>query len=135
MPNHVHLLLEPLPITSKNISFIPCWPPVWATEVGRTLLSAGLPDQDVQFHKLERIMQSLKGRTSRTISQVLGIRTPVWFSENFDHWVRDGDEYARLIQYIDNNPVSAGLCRKAEEWPWSSAGELSADTTPMSLTS
>ncbi|HEV3024633.1 MAG TPA: hypothetical protein VGX76_19290 [Pirellulales bacterium] len=27
----------------------------------------------------------------------------------------------RIIQYIEQNPVAAGLCAHAEDWPWSSA--------------
>ena len=27
----------------------------------------------------------------------------------------------RIIHYIENNPVAAGLCRRPEDWPWASA--------------
>ncbi len=28
----------------------------------------------------------------------------------------------RIIHYIENNPVKAQLCPRAEDWPWSSRG-------------
>ncbi len=34
----------------------------------------------------------------------------------------DGDEHFRTVcDYVENNPVTASLCDRAEEWPWSSA--------------
>ena len=35
--------------------------------------------------------------------------------------MRDDGEFYRIIAYIENNPVKAGLVAPAEEWPWSSA--------------
>lgn len=45
----------------------------------------------------------------------------LWQDESYDHWARDEEEMVRIIQYIENNPVQAGLCRRPEDWPWSSA--------------
>ncbi len=45
----------------------------------------------------------------------------VWMHESYDHWARDEDEMLRILHYIENNPVAAGLCAWAREWPWSSA--------------
>jgi type I restriction enzyme R subunit len=44
-----------------------------------------------------------------------------WQDESYDHWARDDDEVLRIIHYIENNPVAAGLCARAQNWPWSSA--------------
>ena len=30
------------------------------------------------------------------------------------------DYWADCLQYVANNPVTAGLCERPEEWPWSS---------------
>jgi hypothetical protein len=35
--------------------------------------------------------------------------------------VRDEDEWHRIAAYIENNPVRAGLVKRAEDYPWSSA--------------
>ena len=65
----------------------------------------------------------LKGSTSRRANQVLG-RTgqAFWQAESFDHWVRNQEEFHRIVRYIEWNPVKAGLIDSPELWPWSSAG-------------
>jgi hypothetical protein len=35
-----------------------------------------------------------------------------------DHWVRSGRELQRIVGYIEENPVSAGLAATAEDWPF-----------------
>jgi REP element-mobilizing transposase RayT len=70
------------------------------------------------------ITKHLKGSTAREANKLLE-RTgkPFWQDESFDHWCRDPAEAIRIIRYIENNPVKAGLVDKPEEWPWSSASE------------
>ena len=51
--------------------------------------------------------------------------------ESYDHWVRSEQEFGRIRTYIEMNPVSAGLVRKAEEWPWTSAGKYRMVTGDM----
>jgi REP element-mobilizing transposase RayT len=79
-----------------------------------------------------RLLQSLKGATARAANQVLG-RSGVtfWQAESYDHWVRDEREMERIVAYIENNPVKAGLAVRADEYPWSSAaeGKASAETS------
>jgi putative transposase len=36
--------------------------------------------------------------------------------------VRDGGHYLNCLAYIAMNPVKAGLCRRPEDWEWSSYG-------------
>lgn len=73
---------------------------------------------------LERITKFLKGFTAREANFRLG-RTgqKFWQDESFDHWSRDRDEFIRIVKYIENNPVKAGLVKNPEDWPWSSAAE------------
>jgi REP element-mobilizing transposase RayT len=45
----------------------------------------------------------------------------VWQEGYFDHRLRGderGEQLSAKIDYIRQNPVAAGLCAKAEEWPW-----------------
>jgi putative transposase len=76
-----------------------------------------------------RALQWIKGTTAREANQVLA-RTgnPFWQRESYDHWVRDERQMNRIVAYIENNPVTAGLAAVASEFPWSSAwsgdGEL-----------
>lgn len=77
---------------------------------------------------LQKITRLLKGYTARCANLVLG-RTgqTFWQDESFDHWVRNSDEQERIIQYIENNPVTAGLVNKPEDWAWSSVARRTAD--------
>jgi len=100
MVNHLHLLLRPRSIISPIDSPI---------------------DSSVP---LGTIMKRVKGYTAREANRVLK-RTgeQFWQQESFDHWPRDDHEFFRIIQYIENNPVKAGLVRSPEEWKWSSAAD------------
>ena len=49
------------------------------------------------------------------------------FQNRFGARLIDGDDhFETACEYVDGNPVRAGLCDTPEEWPWSSAGELGA---------
>lgn len=72
--------------------------------------------------ELRKITQGIKGYTAHEINALSGQRgRHLWQDESFDHWARDEEELMRIVYYIENNPVAAGLCRRPEEWPWSSA--------------
>ena len=77
-----------------------------------------------------KLLQSLKGATAREANRSLG-RTgeTFWQAESYDHWVRDDKERERIVAYIENNPVKAGLVTRAEDYAWSSAGERIAETS------
>ena len=68
------------------------------------------------------VMRWLKGRTSRLANRILG-RTgkPFWQDESFDHWVRSMEELQDLIEYVEYNPVKAGMVEAKQQWRWSSA--------------
>ena len=69
------------------------------------------------------ILRWLKGSTARKANLLLG-RTGkrFWQDESYDHWVRNSREFERIIRYIEENPVTAGLVTSAALWPWCSAG-------------
>lgn len=71
---------------------------------------------------LAKITKSVKGFSAKKANKILN-RTgeAFWQDESFDHWVRRESSFGRIKLYIENNPVSAGLVKSAEEWPWSSA--------------
>jgi len=72
--------------------------------------------------ELKEITQGIKGYTAYQINGLQKARGRVlWQDESYDHWARDEDEMLRIIQYIENNPVVAHLCKRPEDWPWSSA--------------
>jgi REP element-mobilizing transposase RayT len=72
--------------------------------------------------ELRKISQGIKGHTSYEINGIQNARgRTFWQDESFDHWARDDDELFRIIEYIENNPVAAGLCQCQNDWQWSSA--------------
>jgi putative transposase len=71
---------------------------------------------------LARITHRLKGVTARAVNQILGREgSRLWNEESFDHWVRNPAEFVRIKNYIEQNPVKAGLTKSPQAWPWSSA--------------
>jgi type I restriction enzyme R subunit len=70
----------------------------------------------------ERIVKSINGYSSRLCNLHRGTTgTTFWQEECYDHWVRDVDELERIILYIEENPLKAGLCTAPEDWFFSSA--------------
>ncbi|MDQ1639316.1 MAG: REP-associated tyrosine transposase [Pyrinomonadaceae bacterium] len=78
-------------------------------------------DSDVP---VQQILQKVKGYTAYEANKIMG-RTGerFWQDESFDHWSRDYDEFMRIVAYIENNPVKAGLVKRPEDWKYSSAAE------------
>ena len=67
------------------------------------------------------VLHSWKSFTASAINRVLGDSGQVWQHESFDHLIRSHESLVRLVAYVENNPVAAGLCRCPEDWPFSSA--------------
>jgi REP element-mobilizing transposase RayT len=64
------------------------------------------------------VMQSLKGYTSRQANQILNRKGKFWQDESYDHVIRNEEELERILKYVVNNPVKAGLVDAPEQWPW-----------------
>jgi len=75
-------------------------------------------------HTLSGVLHSWKSYTSKEANKLLHrAGETLWQKESFDHWIRDDAEHARLVAYVENNPVKARLCKAPEDWKWSSAYE------------
>ena len=48
----------------------------------------------------------------------LGIQKPHWQEGFFDHVLRSDESYAEKWDYVRLNPVRAGLCTAADDWPY-----------------
>jgi REP element-mobilizing transposase RayT len=81
--------------------------------------------------RVPAITRWLKGSTARKANKLLG-RTgqPFWKDESYDRWVRDSREFDRILRYIEENPVSAGLVAGEELFPWSSASWTGGSACP-----
>lgn len=76
-------------------------------------------DTALRSDSLAVVLHSLKRHTAREANRVLGCSGPFWQHESFDHYGRDEREWARIVAYVLNNPVEAGLVKDWMEWPWS----------------
>ena len=67
---------------------------------------------------LSSIMHSLKRNTAKRANELLGRSGTSWEHETFDHYIRNQGERKRIVRYVLENPVKAGLVRTWQEWPW-----------------
>jgi len=67
---------------------------------------------------LSAIMHSLKRNTAKRANRVLNRTGSFWEHESFDHYVRNQAEWRRIVNYVLENPVKAGLVKNWREWPW-----------------
>jgi putative transposase len=88
MPEHVHLLLTPLP-----------------------------NDQGWPF-PLQHILKLIKGASARGVNQLAGAGGPVWQEESFDHVLRSNESFEEKLEYIRQNPVRRGLANTGDDYPW-----------------
>jgi putative transposase len=73
--------------------------------------------------ELPKLTRSLKGITAKRANAMLSLTgQPFWQAESYDHLVRHEREFESIRQYIEENPVRAGLVTEASEFRWSSAG-------------
>ncbi|MBQ7212782.1 MAG: transposase [Muribaculaceae bacterium] len=66
---------------------------------------------------LSTIMHSWRSYTAKAANKVLGRTGEFWQDEYFDRYIRDEEHYRNVMNYIDNNPVKAGL----KDWKWCQA--------------
>jgi putative DNA methylase len=72
---------------------------------------------------LPKLTKSLKGITAKRANILLGFTgKPFWQDESYDHLVRGEQEFDKIRNYLEENPVRAGLVKGAIDYPWSSAG-------------
>jgi REP element-mobilizing transposase RayT len=67
---------------------------------------------------LSIFMKFWKEWTSKKIKKNCGIKRNIWQREFFDHLLRNEESYVQKWDYVFNNPVRAGLVKKANEWLW-----------------
>lgn len=127
MPNHVHVVFAPLPVVAHAASLRPD-----ETDKVRGVAHAASLRTDnaesteepqagsVRYvdRSLASILHSLKSFTSNQANKLLQRRGQFWEHESFDHSVRDEEEWARIIAYVLNNPVKAGLVDDWGAWRW-----------------
>ena len=71
-----------------------------------------------ESNSLERLMQSLKSFSGRKANELLNLTGKFWAEESYDRLVRDDGELIRIVTYVLNNPVEAGLCKRWRDSKW-----------------
>jgi len=75
----------------------------------------------IQGYPLGDVIHSWKSFTAKQANKILGKTGAFWQRDYFDRFIRDEAHFANVVYYIHHNPVKAGLVRRAEDWPFSSA--------------
>ncbi|MCU0468704.1 MAG: transposase [Arcicella sp.] len=75
--------------------------------------------ETIKPYYLQQIMHSIKLFSARECNRILGLSGAFWEEESYDRLVRNKDELKRILVYVLNNPVKAGLCDKMNDWKWS----------------
>jgi REP element-mobilizing transposase RayT len=70
---------------------------------------------------LSKVFEDSGKFTARELNRLLGRQGQFWQEGFHDHRCRDEAELHDLSQYIEHNPIRAGLVARAEDWPYSSA--------------
>lgn len=106
MPNHVHLVITPNEIRQRDSS--PHTFPLGA-RTGR---------RDSSPYILTSILENLKWYTALKSNEILRRSGQFWQHESYDHVIRNAHELERVIRYVINNPVKAGLVKNWRDWKW-----------------
>jgi putative transposase len=88
MPDHVHALVQPLP----------------------------LPKGDGDYN-LAEIIHSVKSFSAHQINRLRSSRGSIWQDERYDRIMRDDAEFLEKWQYIMNNPLKWELASRTEDYP------------------
>ncbi|HRY83218.1 MAG TPA: hypothetical protein P5533_01145 [Candidatus Cloacimonadota bacterium] len=86
MPNHVHVLIDPA------------------------------IHEDGDIYPISHVTYTWKRFTATAINRVLTKSGSFWQQESYDHLIRDADEFDRVLGYLIDNPVKAGLVNDWTEW-------------------
>lgn len=110
MSNHVHQVFTPIvgrisdSTNQQNVDQISA-----STD---QQIEAEASRNRVSGYIVTKILQDLKRFTARECNKILNRSGTFWQHESYDHVVRDYNELQRIVEYVLNNPVKAGLCEK-----------------------
>ena len=116
MPSHLHWVFRPIVGQVANLPT--------ALDEDEIRQVGNLPHNPPKNNKRsfrERIMHTLKLHTAIACNRHLARKGKLWQEESYDHCVRDDGELERIINYVEQNPVKAGLIDAPEKWRFSSA--------------
>jgi REP element-mobilizing transposase RayT len=94
MPNHVHMLIDTSIQLPKN-----------GNDIKLT----------TNYVNLDQIMKRIKGASAIYANKVLARSGQFWERESFDIYIRNTKMFNKVVCYILNNPVKAGIVEKFED--------------------
>jgi putative transposase len=97
MPNHVHLVVN----TANQLDILQLEEDITADN----------------YQQLYRTLGLIKGGSAFEANKLLNRKGVFWQPESYDHYVRDAAELSRIIDYVLQNPVKAGLVVNWQDWP------------------
>jgi hypothetical protein len=147
MPDHVHLLMQPLeiqttrsgrtivpivpgkvtvPIVSGRVTVpivsgrvtVPVVPGKTTSPVARYKRDACTTKKRPCVYSLSEITHSIKSYTAHEINKVRNRRGNVWTHESYDRIVRDDEEFEEKLNYILNNPLKTGIADEEGHYEW-----------------
>jgi REP element-mobilizing transposase RayT len=74
--------------------------------------------QPMKGNSLSSIMHSIKSYTAHKMKGIINCGEHFWQNENYDHTIRNTDDFENTLNYIIENPVKAGLVENWEDWKW-----------------
>jgi putative transposase len=131
MPNHVHVLFQPM--TGWTVAkIVASWKKFTARGIRDYLKTSRVYREIVDPG--EEANQEIGGPRERASREPLWPGTanplighdlkPVWHREYWDRFIRNDRHFRQAVEYIHQNPVKAGLAANVEDWPWSSASAM-----------
>jgi len=72
---------------------------------------------------LPRVMQLIKGRSSRTANQALSRKGPLWMEAYYEHLIHDGRDAHEQWWYFVQNPVREGLADRWDDYAHTYTGQ------------
>lgn len=99
MSNHVHVLL--MPLSDNKASARP--------------------------YSLQKIFHAIKRLSAMECNRLLQRAGAFWEEESFDHYCRDHEEWIRILLYILNNPVKAGVVSDWRDYPFTYCSEMALE--------
>ena len=76
---------------------------------------------DHEGKTLDNFMDCFKRLSGRRANSILSRNgEKFWQREWFDRWTRTQAEAEKVIRYIQNNPIKAGLVTRCQDWPFGS---------------
>ena len=85
-------------------------------------------------YTLSSLVHTWKSFTAGEANKRLGRRGHFWMQEYFDRAIRDERHFRAAVEYVEHNPVQAGLCKAPEAWPWSSSGARASGASARNAT-